>query len=122
MPIEQNHSIVKLRLEFHHWNIAKTENISVAKLNEIANMDSCSDFHRAGKKNKKNWIETIVAYEDILSQCYQKSIEVKWWKGYNKVSICRLCSSCYLLQSFDSTDEVPHIAPQRRNHGRQKVI
>jgi protease-4 len=70
------------------WNsitadISKSRNISVAKLNEIAN----GLLARTPEMAKSQKLVDIIAYEDVYHNAIKKSLKVDKDKDYNKVSL-----------------------------------
>jgi protease-4 len=60
-------------LEFITADIAKSRNISVAKLNEIAN----GPLARTPEMAKAQKLVDIVAYEDVYHNAIRKALKVK---------------------------------------------
>ena len=96
------------------WNsitsdIAKSRNISVAKLNEIAN----GLLARTPEMAKDQKLVDIVAYEDVYHNAIRKALKVKNDEEYNKVSVVDYAQKVATTsQSFDSTDEIAIIYAQ----------
>lgn len=96
------------------WNsvvadIAKSRNISVAKLNEIAN----GLLARTPEMAKAEKLVDIVAYEDVYHVAIKKALKVANDEDYNKVSITDYAQKIATTsESSDSTDEIAIIYAQ----------
>ena len=96
------------------WNsivadISKSRNISVAKLNEIAN----GLLARTPEMAKANNLVDIVAYEDIYHNAIRKSLKVADNEDYNKVSITDYTQKFITTsQSSSSEDQIAIIYAQ----------
>ena len=96
------------------WNsivtdISKSRNISVEKLNEIAN----GLLARTPEMAKANKLVDIVAYEDIYHNAIRKSLKVADNDDYNKVSITDYTQKFITTsQSSSSNDQIAIIYAQ----------
>ena len=96
------------------WNsvvadISKSRNISVAKLNEIAN----GLLARTPEMAKSEKLVDIVAYEDVYHVAIKKALKVANDEDYNKVSITDYAQKIATTsESSDSTDEIAIIYAQ----------
>lgn len=96
------------------WNsviadISKSRNISVVKLNEIAN----GLLARTPEMAKSQKLIDIVAYEDVYHNAVKKALKVANDEEYNKVSILDYAKKVTTTsQSFDSKDQIAIIYAQ----------
>jgi protease-4 len=96
------------------WNsvvadISKSRNISVVKLNEIAN----GLLARTPEMAKAEKLVDIVAYEDVYHVAIKKALKVANDEDYNKVSITDYAQKIATTsESSDSTDEIAIIYAQ----------
>ncbi|MEC5167220.1 protease-4 [Flavobacterium sp. PL11] len=96
------------------WNsvvadISKSRNISVIKLNEIAD----GLLARTPEMAKSQKLVDIIAYEDIYHSAIKKALKVKNDDDYNKVSITDYAQKIATTsQTFDSTNEIAIIYAQ----------
>ena len=96
------------------WNsviadISKSRNISVVKLNEIAN----GLLARTPEMAKSQKLIDIVAYEDVYHNAIKKALKVANDEEYNKVSILDYAKKVTTTsQSFDSKDQIAIIYAQ----------
>ena len=96
------------------WNsivadISKSRNISVAKLNQIAN----GLLARTPEMAKAQKLIDIIAYEDVYHNAIKKTLKVADKDDYNKVSVTDYAQKfATTSQSFDSSDEIAIIYAQ----------
>ncbi len=96
------------------WNsvtadISKSRNISVAKLNEIAN----GLLARTPEMAKKEKLVDIVAYEDVYHDAIRKALKVEKDKEYNKISILDYTRKLLTTSTdFDTKDKIAIIYAQ----------
>ena len=96
------------------WNsvvadISKSRNISVIKLNEIAD----GLLARTPEMAKSQKLVDIIAYEDIYHSAIKKALKVKNDDDYNKVSITDYAQKIATTsQTFDSSNEIAIIYAQ----------
>ena len=96
------------------WNsvtadISKSRNISVAKLNEIAN----GLLARTPKMAKAEKLVDVVAYEDVYHDAIRKALKVEKDKDYNKVSILDYARKMTTTSAdFDTKDKIAIIYAQ----------
>ena len=96
------------------WNsvvadISKSRNISVVKLNEIAN----GLLARTPEMAKAEKLVDVIAYEDVYHNAINKVLKVAADEEYNKVSITDYAQKIATTsQTFDSTDEIAVIYAQ----------
>jgi protease-4 len=96
------------------WNsitadISKSRNISVAKLNEIAN----GLLARTPEMAKSQKLIDIIAYEDVYHNAIRKALKVANDEDYNKVSVVDYAQKVATTsQTFDSKDEIAIIYAQ----------
>ena len=90
-------------------DISKSRNISVTKLNEIAN----GLLARTPEMAKAEKLVDIIAYEDVYHSAIKKALKVAENEDYNKVNITDYAQKiATTAQSFDSKDEIAIIYAQ----------
>ena len=90
-------------------DISKSRNISVAKLNEIAN----GLLARTPEMAKAEKLVDIVAYEDVYHNAIRKALKVASDEDYNKVMVTDYAQKVATTsESFDSKDEIAIIYAQ----------
>lgn len=90
-------------------DISKSRNISVAKLNEIAN----GLLARTPEMAKAEKLVDFVAYEDVYHDAIRKSLKVEKDKDYNKVSILDYARKVATTSTdLDSKDKIAIIYAQ----------
>lgn len=96
------------------WNsvttdISKSRNVSVAKLNEIAN----GLLARTPEMAKAQRLVDVVAYEDVYHDAIKKALKVEKEKDYNKVSILDYTKKVSTTSKItDSKDKIAIIYAQ----------
>lgn len=96
------------------WNsvttdISKSRNVSVAKLNEIAN----GLLARTPEMAKAQKLVDVIAYEDVYHDAIRKSLKVEKEKDYNKVSILDYTKKVSTTSKItDSKDKIAIIYAQ----------
>ena len=90
-------------------DISKSRNVSVAKLNEIAN----GLLARTPEMAKAEKLVDIVAYEDVYHDAIRKALKVEKDKDYNKISILDYTRKLLTTStSFDTKDKIAIIYAQ----------
>ncbi|TDE01840.1 signal peptide peptidase SppA [Flavobacterium sandaracinum] len=90
-------------------DIAKSRNISVAKLNEIAN----GLLARTPEMAKAQKLVDIIAYEDVYHNAIRKALKVANDEDYNTVSVVDYAQKIATTsQTFDSSDQIAIIYAQ----------
>ncbi len=90
-------------------DISKSRNISVAKLNEIAN----GLLARTPEMAKAEKLVDVVAYEDVYHDAIRKALKVEKDKDYNKVSILDYARKMATTSTdFDTIDKIAIIYAQ----------
>lgn len=90
-------------------DISKSRNVSVAKLNEIANglLARTPDMAKAEK------LVDVVAYEDVYHDAIRKALKVEKDKDYNKISILDYTRKLLATSTnFDTKDKIAIIFAQ----------
>jgi len=90
-------------------DISKSRNVSVAKLNEIAN----GLLARTPEMAKAEKLVDIVAYEDVYHDAIRKALKVEKDKDYNKISILDYTRKLLATSTnFDTKDKIAIIFAQ----------
>lgn len=90
-------------------DISKSRNISIAKLNEIAN----GLLARTPEMAKAEKLVDIIAYEDVYHNAIKNILKVDKDKDYNKVTILDYTKNAVTTsKSIDGTDEIAIIYAQ----------
>jgi protease-4 len=90
-------------------DISKSRNVSVEKLNEIAN----DLLARTPEMAKAQKLVDVVAYEDVYHNAIKKALKVDNDEGYNKISILDYARKVATTsESFDSKDKIAIIYAQ----------
>ncbi len=90
-------------------DISKSRNVSVAKLNEIAN----GLLARTPEMAKAQKLVDVVAYEDVYHNAIRKALKVDNDEDYNKISILDYARKVATTsESFDSKDKIAIIYAQ----------
>jgi protease-4 len=90
-------------------DISKSRNVSIAKLNEIAN----GLLARTPEMAKAQKLVDVVAYEDVYHNAIKKALKVDNDEDYNKISILDYTRKVATTsESFDSKDKIAIIYAQ----------
>ena len=90
-------------------DISKSKNVSVAKLNEIAN----GLLARTPEMAKAVKLVDVVAYEDVYHDAIRKILKINKDEDYNKISILDYAQkTATTSESFDSQDKIAIIYAQ----------